>query len=129
MFRGDRLKELRLKNGFTLEKLSNELEIGKSTIAGYESGFREPNTKLIKRFAEIFNTSTDYFLDKTDNPHVVEDHKNLAQILKEEDFHFNGKPLSTKDLQFLFMYLERIAENISEKELNEIKEEIKEESK
>jgi transcriptional regulator with XRE-family HTH domain len=125
MFEGKRLKELRLKYGFTLERLSQELEIGKSTISGYESGFREPNTRLIKGFAEILNTSTDYLLGKTDNPNVVNDYKNLAQILKEDDFHFNGKPLSTKDMEFLQMYLERISENNS----NELKEDQKEESK
>ena len=45
----DRLKEARKKKGFTQTQLGEAIGVGKTTIAGYESGKREPDVNKIYR--------------------------------------------------------------------------------
>jgi transcriptional regulator with XRE-family HTH domain len=60
----DRLKALREDNDLTQEELAKDLNIIRSTLANYESGFREPNFSLLIKIADYFNVSLDYLLDR-----------------------------------------------------------------
>jgi transcriptional regulator with XRE-family HTH domain len=60
---GDKIKLLRQEAGYTQEELAKKMGLAKSTIAHYESGRREPDTKTIIKIANLFNISTDNILD------------------------------------------------------------------
>ena len=62
---GKKVKQLRNEAGYTQEDLGKKLGLSKSTIAHYESGRREPETKTILALARIFNVTTDELLDNT----------------------------------------------------------------
>lgn len=67
----NRLAELRKSRKWSMQYIADQLEIAKSTYAGYESGYREPSLDTTKKIAELFKTSVDYLLEKTDDQHSI----------------------------------------------------------
>jgi transcriptional regulator with XRE-family HTH domain len=62
-----RLKELRETNGITQEALALELGLsGKSSIANYESGLRNPDYDTLIKITKYFGVTTDYLLGTSD---------------------------------------------------------------
>lgn len=57
-----RLRELRESKGLSLDRLSQDLHINKSTLSRIENGLREPKQSFIEDCAKYFNVSIDYFL-------------------------------------------------------------------
>lgn len=106
----ERLRELRRSRGLTQLELSERIGLAKSTIAGYEKGFRKPKVQTLNIMAEFFNTSADYIIGLTDNKIAKDPSQDLHKLLSSKDFHYKGTKLSNKDLEFLVTYLERISE-------------------
>ena len=63
-----RLKELRKKRRISQIKLAMDLNMNQNTISRYETGAREADYKTLIAFADYFNVSIDYLLERTDNP-------------------------------------------------------------
>ncbi len=59
---GDRLKIARNNKGFTQRKLAEMIGVAKSTLAGYETGLREPDVFKIKRLSKALGVSADYLI-------------------------------------------------------------------
>jgi transcriptional regulator with XRE-family HTH domain len=49
-----------------MQETADRLEIAKSTYAGYEYGYREPSLQALSDIADLFETSVDYILGRTD---------------------------------------------------------------
>lgn len=52
----------------TQQRLAIELNMNQNTISRYESGEREADYQTLIRFADFFNVSIDYLLERTDDP-------------------------------------------------------------
>lgn len=65
---GGRIKELRLLQGMTQEKLAELCDTSVSSIARWESGSLHPNMKHQERLAEIFGMRIDDFYINLDTP-------------------------------------------------------------
>ncbi len=65
-----RLKELRRERGVSQLRLALELGLNQNSISRYESGKREADYRTLIAFADYFNVSIDYLLERTDNPAV-----------------------------------------------------------
>ncbi|MBQ4592086.1 MAG: helix-turn-helix transcriptional regulator [Clostridia bacterium] len=65
-----RLKELRQKRKISQVKLAMDLSMNQNSISRYENGTREADYKTLIRFADYFDVSIDYLLERTDNPKV-----------------------------------------------------------
>lgn len=63
-----RLKFLRKKLGISQLKLAMDLNMNQNSISRYETGEREADYATLIRFADYFNVSIDYLLERTDNP-------------------------------------------------------------
>ena len=63
-----RLKELRKKKGISQLKLAMDLSLNQNSISRYETGEREAGYALLIKFADYFDVSVDYLLERTDNP-------------------------------------------------------------
>lgn len=63
-----RLKELRKRNNITQMKLAMDLNLNQNSVSRYESGEREADYATLIAFADYFNVSIDYLLERTDNP-------------------------------------------------------------
>ena len=68
-----RLAQLRKEKKWSLQYTADQLEIAKSTYAGYESGYRRPSLEEHVRIADLFDTSTDDLLGKGKDPHSLSD--------------------------------------------------------
>ena len=68
---GGRIKELRLLQGMTQEKLAELCDTSVSSIARWESGSLHPNMKHQERLAEIFGMRIDDFYINLDTPDFV----------------------------------------------------------
>lgn len=66
-----RLKELRIKRGISQLKLALDLNMNQNSISRYENGVREADYATLSKFADYFQVSVDYLLERTDNPNMA----------------------------------------------------------
>jgi len=65
---GQRLVEVRKRNGETQEDLGKELGVGKSQISQIESGSASTTVEKMAVICRHYNVSADYLLGLTDDP-------------------------------------------------------------
>ena len=58
------LKTLRQKRKMTQQDIANKLGITQATYNGYEKGKHQPSIDMLKKIAEIFDTSIDIIVDR-----------------------------------------------------------------
>ena len=63
-----RLKELRQARGLTQQRLAIDLNMNQNSISRYETGERQADYRTLIMFADYFDVSVDYLLERTDNP-------------------------------------------------------------
>lgn len=61
---GEYITELRLTHGYSQRYLAELLEIGRQAYSHYETGRNMPMYRSIVRMAELYEVSTETFLDK-----------------------------------------------------------------
>ena len=61
---GLRLRDLRIKHGYTQETLAYILNTSRSRIAMYEQGKRQPDFEMQEAIADLFNVSIDYLFGR-----------------------------------------------------------------
>jgi transcriptional regulator with XRE-family HTH domain len=125
---GKRLREMRKKRGLRLQEMADKLGVAKSTYAGYESGYRQPDLDVLAQIAEILKTSADYLLGLTDNPYPKEPTRNIIELLKEKDLHLDGIPLTDEELKPVRDLLELVVRHRLPKVIQEEKEKEKSKS-
>ena len=67
---GERLHQLRRQKGITQLKIALDLHFTQNSISQFENGKRNPDYNTLISFADYFNVSIDYFLNRTDNPRL-----------------------------------------------------------
>jgi len=67
---GKRVKELREKRGFSMDKLANELGVTKSRVNMWENSGTVPRGDVLIKLAKLFGVSTDYLLGNNDDSAV-----------------------------------------------------------
>ncbi|MBQ3537864.1 MAG: helix-turn-helix transcriptional regulator [Clostridia bacterium] len=65
-----RLRYLRKQKGISQLKLAMDLSLNQNSISRYETGEREADYALLIKFADYFDVSIDYLLERTDNPEM-----------------------------------------------------------
>lgn len=63
----NRLIELRQAKGFTMKETAIKLGMPYTTYVSYEKGDREPNSEILIKLADFYNTTVDYILGVNDN--------------------------------------------------------------
>ncbi len=81
---GERLKQLRLNSGLSQQELSDELNIGRSTLANYEQGKREPNFKTLEIIADYFNVDMNFLTGWKPTDSLGDYRKNLLYLKENE---------------------------------------------
>lgn len=59
----NKIEEHRTRLGLTQNELAQKIGCSRTTIAKYESGNREPGLEVVRKLANIFNTTTDELLE------------------------------------------------------------------
>ena len=62
----ERLKELRVEKGLSLEQLAKEINVSDVAIGRWERKLRIPNIEVLISLARFFNVTSDYLLGLTD---------------------------------------------------------------
>ncbi len=99
----EKIKELALKRGISLQKVAEDL--GYSINYLYTLKEKTPKSDRLQEIADYFNVSTDYLLGRTDNPAIANSKEQFFFEGKEVDveelastaMRFNGKPLTEED--------------------------------
>lgn len=63
---GKRLKELRAEKGVFQKDVASAVHVAQNTIAGYETGSKEPSLEVLVLLCKFYNTSSDYLLGLKD---------------------------------------------------------------
>ncbi len=63
-----RIRDLREDHDLVQKQVAEYLEIHVNQYARYEKGYRDIPTDLLRKLAQLYNTSTDYILELTDDP-------------------------------------------------------------
>ena len=69
---GKRLKLLREEMGLKQIDIAEMLGVSRTTYTQYETEKSEPDLATVAKLAEIYNTSVDFILGKTDIPTPIE---------------------------------------------------------
>ena len=64
----NRIKELRLANGWLQAELAEKLKTGKNTISRYETEQRQLDPETIHKLCDIFGCTADYLLGRSEQP-------------------------------------------------------------
>lgn len=59
---GLRLKELREAKQLSQQEVAERLNVGRSTVSGYERNIITPSVEQLVRMAVLYNTSLDYMM-------------------------------------------------------------------
>ena len=68
----ERLRKLRLANGYKQKELAAMLGISQPQLTSYERGGYEPDIELLTRIAGFFDTSVDYIVGHTEVERPIE---------------------------------------------------------
>ena len=75
----DMLKSLREKRKLTRQQVADSIGIKKRALETYEYGDSLPSIETIKKFADFYNVTTDYLLEREPAPDPLELIKNIAK--------------------------------------------------
>lgn len=83
----NRIKELRLLNGWRQEDLAQKLNTKRQTVARYETGERGLDVDTILRLCDIFECSADYLLGRgpTGDLKLTLEEENIILALRRAD--------------------------------------------
>lgn len=99
---GKRLKEARENKRLTQIEASKKLGISNGTLSGYERNYRDPDTSILEKMAELYEVQIDWLLGRTDK--------------KEPELNSQLPELTEKDEKDIAKELERMINNLSNNE-------------
>ncbi|PFV91519.1 transcriptional regulator [Bacillus thuringiensis] len=96
----ERLSELRKNQKWSLQDTADQLGIAKSTYAGYENGYRFPSLQSLSKIADLFDTSVDYILGRTNDIQSRKVAIEITEFQKNSDhtISIDGESLSTDEI-------------------------------
>lgn len=123
---GDRLKELRLKSGNSMEQLSKLINASSSRISDWENGKNDPSSKIVVVIAKYFKVSTDWLLTGEESIRTIEekpiffmqDWESTTQTDLLKSFLSKVDQLSIENVHVLDIMAERLVELSSIKHIN-----------
>ena len=74
---GNRVKKLRLDNGYSMQDLANKINVTKSSINMWENGGSIPKDNILIELSKLFNVSIDYLLGNEERAEQVPETKTL----------------------------------------------------
>ncbi|GAB7057402.1 helix-turn-helix transcriptional regulator [Paenibacillus sp. YK5] len=105
---------MREKKGWTQDRAAEILGISRSTLAGYESKEKNriPREETLKKIADLFETTTDYLLGRTNDPSISI--KEVNNMLNEQEMSPEDrkileelKKLTPKDKEYVYDLIRR----------------------
>lgn len=91
----------------TKKEVAELLKIDQSTYGKYELGKRQPDSEMLKKLADIFNTSVDYILGRTEKYNPADE---IANAVKDDPelADFWNLLRQREDLKLLFKQTKKL---------------------
>lgn len=70
---GRRLRSARDNTGLSQIEAAKKLGISNGTLSGYERNYRDPDTEILYKMADLYDVSVDWLVGKSDNPNMTEE--------------------------------------------------------
>lgn len=67
-----RIRDLREDNDMTQQQVSDYLKMKQPQYSRYEKGYRDIPSDVLIALADLYNTTTDYILERTDNSNPID---------------------------------------------------------
>lgn len=77
---GTRVKDLREKEGLSMEQLATDLGVTKSRVNMWENNGTIPRGDVLVQLANYFNVSTDFLLGNDDNSEISKSNSRLSSL-------------------------------------------------
>lgn len=106
---GSRIKELRVAENLTQEKLAEELNVSFQSISRWENGISTPDISLIPTIARFFGVSTDYLFGLQDEESETEkneletaywDYRKEGNLDEAYEIMLKARKLFPRDMHF-----------------------------
>ena len=97
---GTRLRNLRIEKGIYQKTIAELLDVGISTISGYEKDLKKPKPDNLLKLANFYGVTTDYLLGENVSE-IEEEMPEGVQLLR-----IASQKLSLEDQQKLFKLME-----------------------
>lgn len=108
----NRLRELRLEHGYTMEEVGKKVGIKKSSYASYESRYRQPPLEKLKGFSNLYGVSVDYILGLSNERNPEETFRaRFRELCLKRGLHWDGNGIP----EDVFLLLEDILEKAAER--------------
>lgn len=84
---GQRLQKARKMKGMTQQEVADKFGISHGTLSGYERNYRDPDTEVLNRLADLYNVSVDWLVGRTNDSKQVlsQDARLLIDSLEMSD--------------------------------------------
>ena len=109
---GTNLRNLRVQRGLTQQRLASDMGISQASITSYETGFREPNFEMVRKFAEYFHVAPSMllpFCEVSDNEYAQRVTSILQENPKIRDIFDQIKNFSERDLDVVLTVVNSLA--------------------
>ena len=100
----ERLRELRIKSGYTQNQIAKILNIDRSTYSYYEIGNTTPAISVLLTLAKIFNISISELLADESGPYPVADSKGKADYVRGKKNSSHIYELSSTEKELVALY-------------------------
>jgi transcriptional regulator with XRE-family HTH domain len=105
---GDRLKQAREANGWSLNDVAPRIKSHFTTISGWERNFRRPNPEKLKELARLYGVTVDWLLGNTDDQPQPE-HPDLSPSERlRQEYHaiLRGSELPDETAELVILFAE-----------------------
>ena len=117
----NRLRALRLAEGYTQDELADALGFSRSSIGMYEQGRREPNFETIEILADFFNVDVDFLIGKSDKTtkilvdYNVDQNTNIETVKRIRRLNELVSGADQHDLDSIIVFAEMLFKNKEKK--------------
>lgn len=111
----NRLRELRLEHGFTMEEVGKKIGIKKSSYASYETRYRQPPLEKLKSFSNLYGVSVDYILGLSNERTPEESFRvRLKDFCSKRGLHWDGQEIPEEVFYLIEDVLKEASRRIQE---------------
>lgn len=103
---GRKLRTLRKGKKLTQQDVADRLGLVRATVSNYEVGKRTPHLSLLKKFAEFYGVTLDYF-GVTSNDEIFELISRAREVFNNEDISAKTKEDLYKEFMRLYLDLNK----------------------
>lgn len=79
----NRIRQLRKKEGLTLQQVADAIGVTNNTLSRYETGKREPSVQFLIKLANFFDVTVDYLIDREPKSKTI---KSYQYYIINEDY-------------------------------------------